>query len=113
MTGISLSPEEMYIEPDIQNFFSFCISRSFPFGVLSDLYGIWLSPAKKQWYEKSPDTVTEEEKIEILRIFDTELERFSEIVFLVRPKTFHPFYDFVLTHSRHANKIRRITELED
>ena len=113
VNGTQLPPEEMYIEPDIQKFFAYCLAHGFTFGVLSDLYGIWLSPEKKGWYEKSPDTVTETEKTEILRIFDQELAPFSEIIFFVRPETFHPFYDFVLTHSRHANKIRRSTELTE
>lgn len=112
-TGILLPPEEMYTEPAIQKFFTYCLSKGLTFGVLSDLYGIWLSPEKKRWYEKSPDTVTDEEKAEILRIFDTELARFSEIIFFIRPESFHPFYDFVLSHSKHAKKIRRITELKE
>lgn len=112
-TGIAMPPEEMYIEPDIQKFFSYCLSHKLAFGVLSDLYGIWLSPEKKRWYEKSPDTVTDVEKAEILRIFDHELSRFSEIIFLIRPESFHPFYDFVLSHSKHTNRIRRITELKE
>ena len=34
--------------------------------IFSDYYGIWFADEKHQWYEKNPDTVTNEEYKKLL-----------------------------------------------
>lgn len=111
--NLPLPPEEMYIEPDIQEFFRVCQAKQLTFGVLSDRYGAWVSPEKKHWYQKPPDAVTPQEEQALIRQFDERLQEFDEIIFYIRQEPLHRFYAAVLTQSRLADRIRRITSLSD
>ncbi len=48
--------------------------------MVSDKYGIWFPNVKNEWYEKSPDKVTDEEYNQILNDFNNKLEQFDEIL---------------------------------
>lgn len=111
--NIPLPPEEMYIEPEIQEFFRVCQAKHLTFGVLSDLYGAWVSPEKKHWYQKPPDAVSPQEEQALIWQFDERLQAFDEIIFYIRQGPLHRFYDTVLTQSRLADRIRRINTLSD
>ena len=38
-----------------------CKEKKVEWAIFSDLYGIWFPSIKHEWYEKPPNTVTEEE----------------------------------------------------
>lgn len=60
--------------------------------IFSDLYGIWFPQEKHEWYEKDPDTVTEEEFGVLKRDFEEKLGRYDEIWFYYNPGRFHQLY---------------------
>jgi hypothetical protein len=45
------------------------------------MYGVWFPHVKHAWYDKHPDTVTEDEFRELVRDFDEKLGGYDEIWF--------------------------------
>jgi hypothetical protein len=112
LSGDSLLPDELYVDPAIQAFFQAVKQKGQTWGVLSDLYGLWLPPRREGWYEKHPDTVTTDEAEAIRQSFDEGLEAFTEVWFYVRKETFHPFYQSVLERSRWRDRIQCFESLK-
>ena len=111
-TGIAVTPDKLYINPDIQQFMERCKEKKVRWGVLSDLYGVYLSDEFHVWYEKHPDTVTQQEEDEIVKDFDSKLVFYNEILFCVRPDSFHPFYERVLKRTLLAPNVKTFQSIE-
>jgi hypothetical protein len=112
-TGEAMPPDKLYTEPGIQQFMERCKSTNVDWAILSDNYGVFLPLESHIYYEKAPSTVTTEEECLILENFDRGLEKYGEIWFYIRPDTFHPFYDRILTNSLLHARIHSFTDLSE
>jgi hypothetical protein len=110
-TNIAVTPDRLYTDPGIQQFVERCKAANVSWGILSDRYGIYLSSDRQIWYEKHPDTVTKEEAAKIVDDFDTKLSSYSEILFYIRPDTFHPFYRDILKTVFLADRVQMFHDL--
>ena len=110
-SGEGVTPDHLYTDPGVVEFMETCKRANVTWGILSDRYAVWLPDEKHEWYEKHPDTVTQEEFDEIVNDFDTKLESFDEIVFYVRKASFHPFYGKVLDATTHSSKVRTFDQV--
>lgn len=111
-SGKSATPDDLYTNFGIQRFMTKCKERGVSWGVLSDLYGVFRSDEHQAWYEKHPDTVTQQEEDNVIQDFDRKLSDYDEIWFYIRPESFHPFYARVLKRTMLANKVRTFEDLE-
>ena len=108
-------PGELYRSVPISRFIERCKIQKVEWAIFSDKYGVWFPFQKNKWYDKHPDTVTEEEFEELLKDFDNSLEKFGEIWFYHHPKWLHPFYRKLLNSSILKEKINlfsRLAEIE-
>lgn len=111
-TDIAVTPDKLYTNPNIQQFMERCQDKNVSWGVLSDLYGVYLSNECHVWYEKHPDPVTPQEEENVVQDFDNKLSLYDEIYFFVRPESFHPFYERVLKKTMLANKVKTFQDIE-
>lgn len=111
-TNIAVTPEKLYTESAIQQFMTRCQEQNVVWGILSDLYGIYLSTEHHIWYEKHPDTVNSLEEEIIIRDFDHTLKSYDEIFFLIRTESFHPFYERVLKKTMLADKVKTFKDID-
>jgi hypothetical protein len=79
--------------------------------IFSDLYGVWFTNVEHEWYEKSPDTVTDQEFKNLLNNFDDKLEQYDEIWFYYNPGRFHPLYKRLLQETKLRERIRPFTHI--
>ena len=111
-TDIAVTPDKLYTNPHIQQFMERCREQKVSWGILSDLYGVYLSDESHVWYEKHPDAVTPQEEENLIKDFDKKLRSFGEIFFYVRPESFHPFYKRVLEKTALAGKVQLLQNIE-
>ena len=82
-TDITVTPDKLYTSAGIQQFMKRCQEQNVIWGVLSDLYGVYLSNERHVWYEKHPDTVTLQKKGIIVQDFNIKLSSYDEIFFFI------------------------------
>lgn len=107
--GIKVSPDQLYDSKRIQRFMNQCKAAGVRWAIFSDLYGVWFPWIRREWYEKAPDEVTDEEFNALLSDFDGKLKRFDEILFYYNPGWFHSLYRKLLKESRLHRRIRMFT----
>lgn len=105
-TGVEVTPDQLYIDSDIQRFMQRCKDQRVDWAILSDRYGVFRSSDRQKWYEKHPDTVTQAEEDAVIQDFDNKLNHYNEIWFYVRPDSFHPFYQRVLKKTALASRVQ-------
>lgn len=69
-TGRKVTPDKLYIATPTQRFMSKCKEKKVNWAIFSDLYGVWFPDIEHEWYEKDPDTVTEQEFRNLVKDFD-------------------------------------------
>ncbi len=111
-TRIAATPNKLYTNPDIQRFMAKCQQKSVSWGILSDLYGVYLPHEHHVWYEKPPDTVTPQEAERIIQDFNHKLCSYDEIFFFIRPESFHSFYDWVLKQTKLTDRVRTFQDID-
>ena len=72
-SGEDATQEKLYTSPALQTFFLFCKAHGHNWAILSDRYGVVFADEPIRWYSKPPDTVTDEDFLELLRSFTTRL----------------------------------------
>ncbi|MGJ3245406.1 MAG: hypothetical protein ACFE0I_04945 [Elainellaceae cyanobacterium] len=112
-TGIAVTPDRLYTNPDIQQFMMRCKTQAVNWAILSDRYGVYRSNDYHVWYEKHPDTVTNQEEAQIIQAFDHQLSHYDEIWFYVRPASFHSFYERVLRKTDLADRVQMFQNVGD
>jgi hypothetical protein len=88
-----------------------CKEQSVTWAILSDEFGVWFSDVEHEWYEKDPNSIQEEEFIQLLHDFDTKPERFDEIWFYYNPGRFHPIYARLLEKTKLRDRIKRFSHV--
>lgn len=81
--------------------------------IFSDLYGVWFPHAEHEWYEKDPNTVTEEEFKRLLEDFDEKLVNYDEIWFYYNPGRFHPLYQRLLRETKLKDRVKLFTHIRE
>lgn len=99
-TGIKVSPDQLYTATPIKRFMERCLTRKVQWAIFSDKYGVWLPKEKHEWYEKDPDTVTEQEFRNLVKSFEERLASYDEIWFYHNPGRFHPLYARLLKEAK-------------
>jgi hypothetical protein len=112
-TGMKVTPDRLYRAKPIQRFMNKCKERKVEWAIFSDLYGVWFPNVEHEWYEKDPDTVTEQEFEELVSDFDQKLQKFAEIWFYHNPGRFHPLYRRLLQKIKLKNKVKLFTHIRD
>jgi len=111
-TDIAVTPDKLYTNSGIQKFMERCQEKNVSWAVLSDRYGVYLSSDCHVWYEKHPDTVTPQEEEIIIEDFNTKLDSYDEIYFIVRPESFHPFYERILKKTMFVGKVKTFENID-
>lgn len=114
-TGIEVTPDVLYTSKSrLVPFMDTCKGLRVRWAIFSDLYGVWFPEVKHVWYEKSPDSVTEQEFRTLLENFNTSLKDFGEIHFY-RPSQiyFHGLYRRLLRETSLADRIKIFSSIFD
>lgn len=110
-TGREVTPDKLYIATPTQRFMRKCSEKKVNWAIFSDLYGVWFPNVGRKWYEKSPDTVTEQEFKVLINDFDDKLKQYDEIWFYYNPGRFHPLYKRLLKEAKLKDKIKGFTHI--
>jgi hypothetical protein len=106
-----VKPDELYASIRINRFMHVCKERKVLWAIFSDLYGVWFSDEEHNWYDKSPDDVSDNDFRNLVADFDRKLHGFDEIWFYYNPSRFHALYDRLITDSSLKSRITRFTHL--
>ena len=90
-----------------------CKDAKVNWAIFSHNYGIWFSKDFHDWYEKNPNTITDDEFKKMVRDFDEKLHGFDEIWFYYNLGRFHSLYKRLLDETTLKNKIKTFTHLEE
>jgi len=110
-TGRKVTPDKLYMATPTQRFMRICSEKKVNWAIFSDLYDVWFSNEEREWYEKSPDTVTEREFNNLLNNFDDKLKQYDEIWFYYNPGRFHPLYKRLLQETKLKERIKGFTHI--
>jgi hypothetical protein len=106
-----VTPDELYTATPTQRFMQKCKEENVHWAIFSDKYGVWFPSEKHKWYEKDPDTVTNQEYIQLSKNFEQKLGGYSEVWFYHNPGRFHPLYKKLLEETTLKAKVVLITHL--
>ena len=112
-TGKEITPDKLYVATPIQRFMNKCKEKQVEWAIFSDLYGVWFPNVDHEWYEKDPDTVTEQEFENIVNDFDQKLREYDEVWFYYNPGRFHPLYEGLLQETNLRDKVKRFTHIRE
>ena len=90
-----------------------CKDKDVNWAIFSDKYGLWFKNVKNKWYEKGPDTVTDEEFKKHLSDFNKKLADFDEIWFYYNPGRFHKLYRKLLAKTELNSNVKKFTHLSE
>ena len=110
-TGEKMTPDRLYTDPDLVRFMSRCKEAGLEWAILSDRYGLFRAQDRHAYYEKPPDTVSEDEEAQIAEDLRKGLSQFDTVWFYVRKASFHPFYERVLQKSGVIGKVKFFSDL--
>ena len=97
----------------IQRFIKRCQEQKVEWAIFSDLYGVWFSGERHEWYEKDPSKVSDEEFQRLVTNFDQRLKDYDVIYFYNNPGRFHSLYKRLIKKSTLKDKIKMISHLSD
>ena len=112
-TGKKVTQDKLYTATPTQRFMNKCKDEQVKWAIFSDLYGVWFPNVYHEWYEKDPDTVTEQEFENIVNDFDQKLREYDEIWFYYNPGRFHPLYERLLQETNLRYKVKRFTHIRE
>ena len=112
-TKAKVTPDKLYIATPTQRFMNKCKNDGVDWAIFSDRYGVWFSNVHHEWYEKSPNRITEDEFNQLVDNFNKSLSQYNEIYFYHNPGRFHRLYKKLLEDSQLKTKIKLFTHLDD
>ena len=101
-TGKAVTPDNLYTAKPLQRFVRRCKAMVTKWAILSDKYGIVFPSDRIQWYDKHPNTVTDDEFQWLAANFIQRLSNYDEIRFYHNPGRFHPLYRRLVEQVRNA-----------
>jgi hypothetical protein len=111
--GRRVTPDKLYKATPTQCFMNKCKEKNVNWVIFSDLYGVWFPNVEHEWYEKDPDTITEQEFNNLVEDFDQQLQNYDEIWFYYNPGRFHPLYERLLQKTKLKARIIRFTYISE
>jgi hypothetical protein len=111
--GKLVTPDHLYIASPTRRFIKKCKDMNVKWAIFSDLYDVWFSDEKHEWYEKNPNNVNEREFIRLLNNFDYKLKDYDEIWFYYNPGRFHKLYKQLIHNSTIKCKIKLFSHLNE
>ncbi len=90
-SSVRVAPDRLYTATATKRFMQKCKEENVLWAIFSDKYGVWFPNEKHSWYEKDPDTVTNQEYAQLSRNFEQKLGGYSEIWFYHNPEGSIPF----------------------
>ncbi|MGB2697922.1 MAG: hypothetical protein WBD28_08730 [Candidatus Zixiibacteriota bacterium] len=112
-TGKKVTPDKLYTGSTTQPFMNRCKEKQVKWAIFSDLYGVWFPNVEHEWYDKHPDTVTEQEFENLVDDFDQKLREYDEIWFYYKPRRFHRLYEKLLQGTNLKDKVKRFTCIDE
>lgn len=112
-TDIKVTPDVLYTSARIKSFIRQCRKKDVAWAIFSDRYSIWFAAEKHIWYDKHPNTVTEDEFDKLLKIFDARLKGYDEIIFYYNPARIHKLYKRLIEETALKDRMKLITHLRD
>lgn len=112
-TGKKVTQDKLYTATPTQRFMNKCKDEQVKWAIFSDLYGVWFPNVYHEWYEKDPDTVTEQEFENLVNDFDQKLREYDEILFYYNSGRFHPLYERLLQETNLRYKVKRFTHIRE
>jgi hypothetical protein len=110
-SGKKVTPNKLYTAPLTQDFMRKCIEEKVHWAIFSDLYGIWYPDIEHGWYEKDPDTITDQEFANLVSDFNQKLQHYDEVWFFYDPDRFHPIYEKLLQQTNLKERIKMFSDL--
>ena len=113
-TGRKVPPNVLYTATPTQRFMRRCKELGVAWAIFSDHYGVWFSDEKREWYGDDvgdPNSVSEQKFRELVKNFDTKLQRYDEIYFYRNPGRFHSLYKRLLRATRLRDRVVLISHL--
>lgn len=107
-----VTPAELYSSLRVQTFIEFCNRKNLQWAIFSDLYGLIFSFEKIQWYDKSPDSISNTEYEQLLKLTIKKLVSYKHIVFYYAPESLHPLYKRLISDLKKYKKIVLLERLE-
>ena len=83
-----------------------CRSRRLRWAIFSDKFGVWFPEACREYYDKSPDSVTSKEFSALLNDFDTKLANFGEICFYRGTGRVHSLYRRICEKTKLRDRLK-------
>jgi len=112
-TGKKVTPDRLYTATPLQRFMSRCKEKKVRWAIFSDKYGVWFPHEEHEWYEKDPDSVTEQEFKNLVKNFDEKLGKYDEIYFYHNPGRFHPLYGKLLKETKVKGKVTLFSHIDE
>jgi len=111
--GEEVTPDKLYTSTRIQRFIKRCKEKNVQWAIFSDKYGVWFPYEKHKWYDKHPNTVSEEEFKRLVRDFEKKLRDYDEIYFYYNPGRFHSLYKRLLKEVKVKNKVILFSHIDE
>ena len=111
--GKKVTPDRLYTAAPLQRFMNRCKEKKVQWTIFSDKYGIWFPHEKHEWYEKNPNTVSEQEFQILVRDFEEKLGNYNEIYFYHNPGRFHSLYRRLLKKVKVTSRIILFSHLAE
>ena len=108
-----VTPDKLYTATPLQRFINRCKEKKVQWAIFSDKYGIWFPHEKHRWYEKNPNTVSEQEFKGLVEDFEEKLGRYDEIYFYYNPGRFHSLYRRLLKQAKVKDRIILFSHLAE
>ena len=108
-TGKKVTPDQLCSATPTQRFMIECKKKGVMWAIFSDKHGVWFPEERHEWYDKDPDTVSEQEFTQLVKNFEERLANFDEIWFYYNPGRFHPLYERLLKEARVKSKMTLFT----
>ena len=112
-TRKKVTPDKLYTSTRVQRFIKRCKKKKVRWAIFSDKYGVWFPYERHEWYDKHPDTVSEEEFKRLVQDFEEKLNDYDEIYFYYNPSRFHPIYKRLLKEVKVKGKITLFSHLDE
>lgn len=112
-TGKKVTPDKLYTANPTQRFMSRCKGKNVNWAIFSDLYGVWFPDIEHEWYEKSPNRVTEPEFKNLVNEFDQKLTNYDDIWFYHNPGRFHSLYKKLLQETKLKDRVKLFTHISE
>ena len=114
-TGKAVTPEELYTAQPLRRFVRTCKDAGVEWAIFSDKYGIVFPSEKIEWYNKSPNEVSEKEFQKLLQNFVSRLSAYEEVWFYHYGRFHpHPLYKTLATEARlRGTKVRLFSHISE